>query len=42
METGWLSAGIVWLVTFYTDCPIDKAKETALGKYFRATRSGDY
>ncbi|XP_074029499.1 inactivation no afterpotential E [Leptinotarsa decemlineata] len=30
VEAGWLSAGIAWLVKFYLDCPIDKAKETVL------------
>ncbi|KAJ8985199.1 hypothetical protein NQ317_018228 [Molorchus minor] len=31
IEAGWLSAGIAWLVNYYIDCPIDKAKETVLG-----------
>ncbi|KAJ8958539.1 hypothetical protein NQ318_002334 [Aromia moschata] len=31
IEAGWLSAGIAWLVNYYTDCPIDTAKETLLG-----------
>ncbi|XP_018570256.1 sn1-specific diacylglycerol lipase alpha isoform X2 [Anoplophora glabripennis] len=31
IEAGWLSAGIAWLVNYYVDCPIEKAKETVLG-----------
>ncbi|KAJ8917361.1 hypothetical protein NQ315_002383 [Exocentrus adspersus] len=31
IEAGWLSAGVAWLVKYYIDCPIDKAKETVLG-----------
>lgn len=34
IETGWLTAGIVWLVKFYSSCNIEKAKETVLGKFF--------
>lgn len=32
IEAGWLSAGIAWLVNYYVDCSIEKAKETVLGK----------
>lgn len=31
IEAGCLSAGVAWLVKFYVDCPIDRAKETVLG-----------
>ncbi|KRT83150.1 hypothetical protein AMK59_3055, partial [Oryctes borbonicus] len=31
LDAGWLTAGIVWLVYFYVDCPIEKAKHTVLG-----------
>ncbi|CAG9855011.1 unnamed protein product [Phyllotreta striolata] len=30
VEAAWLSAGIAWLVKYYLDCPIDKAKEIVL------------
>ncbi|KAG5893315.1 hypothetical protein JTB14_000274 [Gonioctena quinquepunctata] len=30
VEAAWLSAGIAWLVKYYLDCPVDKAKETVL------------
>ncbi|CAH1129425.1 unnamed protein product [Ceutorhynchus assimilis] len=30
IEAGWLSAGIVWLMNYYVDCPVDNAKETVL------------
>ncbi|CAG9814969.1 unnamed protein product [Phaedon cochleariae] len=30
IEAAWLSAGIAWLVNYYLDCPVDKAKETVL------------
>lgn len=33
IEAGWLSAGIAWLVNYYLDCPVDKAKDTVLGMY---------
>lgn len=33
-ETGWLSAGIVWLVNYYGNCPVDTAPQgTVVGKY---------
>lgn len=32
IEAGCLSAGVTWLVKFYIGCPIDRAKETVLGK----------
>ncbi|CAH0548856.1 unnamed protein product [Brassicogethes aeneus] len=31
IEAGWLSAGVAWLVNYYLDCEIEKAKETVLG-----------
>ncbi|KAK9674916.1 Lipase (class 3), partial [Popillia japonica] len=31
LDAGWLTAGIVWLVYFYVECPIEKAKHTVLG-----------
>ncbi|XP_049824553.1 diacylglycerol lipase-alpha isoform X3 [Aethina tumida] len=31
VEAGWLSAGVAWLIKYYLDCEIDKAKETVLG-----------
>lgn len=31
IEAGWLSAGVAWLVRYYLECPVDKAKETVLG-----------
>lgn len=33
IESGWLSAGIAWLVNYYIDCPVGKAKDTVLGEY---------
>ena len=32
VETGWLSAGVTWLIFFYQSCPVDKAKDFMLGK----------
>ena len=32
LEGTWLSAGVVWFVNYYVECPIERAKETALGK----------
>lgn len=32
-ELGWLIAGIVWLVNYYTVSPAETAKQAALGKF---------
>lgn len=37
IEAGCLSVGVTWLVKFYVDCPIDRAKETVLGKQPKTT-----
>ncbi|XP_063979131.1 diacylglycerol lipase-alpha isoform X4 [Diachasmimorpha longicaudata] len=31
LETGWLCAGVTWLVYYYTNCPAAQAKEVILG-----------
>ncbi|XP_050302492.1 diacylglycerol lipase-alpha isoform X2 [Anthonomus grandis grandis] len=30
VEAGWLTAGVLWIVYYYTECPIDNAKEVVL------------
>ncbi|XP_071639889.1 diacylglycerol lipase-alpha isoform X4 [Temnothorax longispinosus] len=31
VETGWLCAGVTWLVHYYQTCPVDQAKDVMLG-----------
>lgn len=34
IDVAWLSLGIAWLVKFYISCPVGKAKDIMLGKFF--------
>lgn len=37
VETGWLCAGVTWLVHYYQTCLVDQAKDVMLGETLRET-----